>query len=265
MVMTLMEYLIKNPTNPLITDDFVQNGYAPFNDSTFMDTLTNWCDFNHGVLQVRPTIVDALEIDGDIIRKRVTNLLKGRQYQYSRLYNSTLLEYKPLENYDMEESGTDDTQTSGTRSTNIGEYSDNMSGTTTNNIGKVDNSSKSTTTEGGSVSHERKVAPFDSDTYAEQELTTDTFNKRTTTNDTITSTNERVDTSTHEDIHNISARQDTSNDTGSHVTEHKLTRHGNIGVTTSQQMLQSEREVAMFNFIGIVAHDIVKSICICIY
>ena len=41
--------------------------------------------------------------------------------------------------------------------------------------------------------------------------------------------------------------------------------YGNIGVTTSQQMLESERDIALFNFIGIVAHDIIKSICICIY
>lgn len=265
MVMTLMEYLLKNPTNPLITDDFAQSGYAPFNDADFMDTLTSWCDFNHGILQVRPTIVDALEIDADIIRKRVTNLLKTRKYQYSRLYNSTLLEYKPLENYDMEEEGTDDTLTSGSRSTNIGEYTDTMTGNTKANIGKVNGTNKSTTTEGGSEEHERKVAPFDSDTYAEQELTTDTFNKRTTTNDTTNSTDARIDTTSHEDAHNISARTDTSTDSGSHNLSHRLTRHGNIGVTTSQQMLQSEREVAMFNFIGIVAHDIVKSICICIY
>ena len=41
--------------------------------------------------------------------------------------------------------------------------------------------------------------------------------------------------------------------------------YGNIGVTTSQQMLQSEREVAYFNFVSIVAHDIIKLIAICIY
>ena len=42
-------------------------------------------------------------------------------------------------------------------------------------------------------------------------------------------------------------------------------KEGNIGVTTSQQMLESEREVALFNFIGIIAHDIIKLIAICIY
>ena len=47
--------------------------------------------------------------------------------------------------------------------------------------------------------------------------------------------------------------------------KHENHTHGNIGVTTSQQMLESEREVALFNFVGIVAHDIIKLIAICIY
>ena len=46
---------------------------------------------------------------------------------------------------------------------------------------------------------------------------------------------------------------------------HKSHMYGNIGVTTSQQMLESEREVAYFNFVSIVAHDIIKLIAICIY
>ena len=47
--------------------------------------------------------------------------------------------------------------------------------------------------------------------------------------------------------------------------KHENRTRGNIGVTTSQQMLESEREVALFNFVGIVAHDIVKLIAICLY
>lgn len=38
---------------------------------------------------------------------------------------------------------------------------------------------------------------------------------------------------------------------------HSFTRSGNIGVTTSQQMLQSERDLAHFDFIGYVAELIV--------
>ena len=40
---------------------------------------------------------------------------------------------------------------------------------------------------------------------------------------------------------------------------HNFTRAGNIGVTTSQQMLQSERDLAHFDFIGYVAEMIVTN------
>lgn len=40
---------------------------------------------------------------------------------------------------------------------------------------------------------------------------------------------------------------------------HNFTRAGNIGVTTSQQMLQSERDLAHFDFIGYVAEMIVNN------
>ena len=144
------------------------------------------------------------------------------------------------------------------------------------------------TTNTGSETHERKVAPFDSDTYAEQELTTDSFKDRKTIAENETIVANRTDTVTKNDTitggarentyttnstnslqhgmqENISERSNSHTDDSTSTTTHEFKRSGNIGVTTSQQMLESERNIAMFNFIGIVAHDIIKSICICIY
>ena len=133
-----------------------------------------------------------------------------------------------------------------------------------------------------------KFAPFDSDTYAEQELTTDSFKDRKTIAENETIVANRTDTVTKNDTitggarentyttnstnslqhgmqENISERSNSYTDDSTSTTKHEFKRTGNIGVTTSQQMLESERNIAMFNFIGIVAHDIIKSICICIY
>lgn len=44
--------------------------------------------------------------------------------------------------------------------------------------------------------------------------------------------------------------------------EHELTRSGNIGVTTSQQMIESERNVAFFSLYELIAKDIMKEICV---
>lgn len=45
----------------------------------------------------------------------------------------------------------------------------------------------------------------------------------------------------------------------------KLTRSGNIGVTTSQQMLQSEIELRKFNFIDMILKDVDSVMCLHIY
>lgn len=285
--------------------------YAPFNDSNFVDMLNEWCKFNHGSLQIRPLIEDALKTDADVIRKRVTNLINVRKYKYTRLYDTTLLEYNPIENYSMTEEGTDTSSESGTKTDNLGAYSDTTSGTdtttitdsktekigayedaststTTSDIAKLTTNTNNITTDTGSETHERKVAPFDSDTYAEQELNTDTFKDRKNVTDTNTTVSPHSDTTTtrgttaggarensyttsttdaleHGMTHNIGSRSNSYTDESNGTVTHKFTRSGNVGVTTSQQMLESERDIAMFNFIGIVAHDIIKAICICIY
>lgn len=41
--------------------------------------------------------------------------------------------------------------------------------------------------------------------------------------------------------------------------------HGNVGVTTSQQMLESERNVALFNLYKVIANDIIDYFCISIW
>lgn len=51
----------------------------------------------------------------------------------------------------------------------------------------------------------------------------------------------------------------------SETVTHSLTRSGNIGVTTSQQMLLSERDVAKFDFIGYVAEKIASNFTTALY
>lgn len=108
--------------------------------------------------------------------------------------------------------------------------------------------------------------------------------------DTHTST-EHTDTTTHlgysddkegRDTHEFSAtlekngttenssersgkRDTTIEGSAQDVTSHLLKRSGNIGVTTSQQMIESERQVANFNLVKIVAQDLVKLLCVCVY
>ena len=102
---------------------------------------------------------------------------------------------------------------------------------------------------------------------------TNTTNYNNVKNDINKSFNERKD----ENIKEFENRNDTSVKEYENRTDENIktftdredvtthTRSGNIGVTTSQQMLESERLIANFKFVDIVARDIVKKIAILLY
>lgn len=127
------------------------------------------------------------------ITQRVVNYINSIVYELDTLYLSTQQDYNPISNYDMTETGRDET-----RSTASG-----------------DTTSYGTTFD-------------DSDT-----------DRKTGKTSTSGSTSEAF-------IHNFS-------------------RSGNVGVTTSQQMLLSERDVAKFDFIGYVAERVASEFTSALY
>lgn len=147
--------------------------------------------------------------------KLVKSHLLLNSYKYSGLYKTTLLEYNPIENYSMTESGTD------TRMPNI-TTTDSM------NVGEQSNSTTSTDS----------VSPYDTQTF-------------TDSNKTIVSENNGARTDSN-----------TRTESGTETTKHDFKRSGNIGVTTSQQMLDSERKIVNFTFLKIVFSNIIDDTCI---
>lgn len=61
------------------------------------------------------------------------------------------------------------------------------------------------------------------------------------------------------------ARNNTRTDNLAHSEDRELTRAGNIGVTTSQQMLQAELDIRMYDFFESVYNDIDKVLAIPVY
>lgn len=311
-MLTIEQYIEENSTLPFSDIDFQQNGYSPLKDGDFQTILTNWIKFNHGSLQIRPTVDESLENNIGTIQKMVVNLYYAKQYSYEHLYNTTLLKYEPIENYDRTETTTDTTTRDTTDINEYGEQTTTNASDITNSQGaqsnsnntiesdewgetttvikdKLTKSGKERSTDTGKRLSEREVAPYDSETYYNQEKTTDSFDGYSHTNellDRIDETNSTVDVPSKTDTKTTTVTEELGSKTNKQITEQEQTQkqhtdtltgneqttykhenrtHGNIGVTTSQQMLESEREVALFNFVGIVAHDIIKLIAICIY
>lgn len=293
--MTINDYIVLVGSNPFTNANFITNGYAPLNDTTFQSVLSDYISFNHGNLNIRYTLEDSVINNPSILQNVIVNWYNTHKYQYEKLYNTTLLKYEPLQNYDRTEEITDNTERNGTNDTTFGSRTDTSTINNTTNIGAQDNTNtdnettkigaintetNSSTSKKGSESNEKEVAPYDAETYYNQEKDTLSFTNRTDTNNSTTTTNARTDTRTNTNTEKVGARIDTtesstSNTFGGHTDAtsrneietytHTSHMYGNIGVTTSQQMLASEREVAYFNFVSIVAHDIIKLIAICIY
>lgn len=224
----------------------------------------------------------------------------------TRLKNALTTEYKPLDNYNMVESGTDrrvidrdytrtttgsvneegntSTETTGTRTDNLTETATHTGtvGTEGTTTGKTtDTSTISTiiaesTKDEGTTDNTNNVSAYDSATLVGHDTSLETAtNERTaTTNNNVTHggdvdttatssntvTNNTTDTTTNTGTvknengetfsRNLTTTESgniTDNDDTTDSTEHTLTRSGNIGVTTSQQMLESEINLRVKN------------------
>lgn len=174
-----------------------------------------------GLYQIDPTILDNLHIPEDVDRETLINNLliesesleilypnpvflkhaidvwsKERLTVWEKLYNTTILEYNPIENYDRMEEGTN-----------------NASGTS-----------------GGNNTAIHSNTAYNSNTFSD------------TSKDTNSGTNE---------YENETAFQSRT--------------HGNIGVTTSQQMIQAEREVVKFCMTSYIINEFIDRFCLSVY
>lgn len=206
----------------------------------------------------------------DVITQRIQNacddLYLSHEYTYTRLFDTTQLEYNPIENYRMKEH--EDTENAGTDTTthNLGSHTDSTSygsttindvygnSTTTNNIG-----ARSVT-----VDATKDVAPFESQNYQHVDKTHDSTQQASAidTHEQSSRTDRHTQDS-HSDSTTYGGRVDKDSLEHGHSVKRELTRSGNIGVTTSQQMLESEREVTRFNFVRVVANDLIQTLCVC--
>ena len=249
----LIDY-VKNVSNIFPAD---ATYYAPFDSADFRGQLVDYIIMSYSNLQIRPTLED--HVDG--IPDLVISLLNSKKYSYVKLWETTQIEYDPIENYSMVESGKD--TTSGTTSNTIGSQTSETSGNNNATYGQAVQTGKTTNTKTGSQTDGRYITPYDTNEEQLAEKTKTDYSNITDSAESNVTNAEHSDSATTTTNTTLGARTDSG--TNSSSTTHEFKRSGNIGVTTSQQMLQSERDIAMFNFMAIVSHDIIKLITICIY
>lgn len=147
---------------------------------------------------------------------------------WNALYKTLSLEYNPIENYSM-------TETENVQDTHKGTVESN--GNNTN-------------------------------TYTETTLVNDTSNNQLwgfNSTDSVDSDKQTGDTTRDVESTMDSTHKNTDRETKDITSDRTLKRSGNIGVTTSQQMIESERQLWLWNFFESVFSDIDKILVLKIY
>lgn len=103
-------------------------------------------------------------------------------------------------------------------------------------------------------------------TYGKTESITQTENNQIDYNTVDTNENTSTETinqteNNQIDYNTVNTSENTNTETKNYNSHDKITRQGNIGVTSTQSLIEQERQVSMFSFYDVIAKDIVDFIC----
>ncbi|MBO7733508.1 MAG: hypothetical protein J6S67_13170 [Methanobrevibacter sp.] len=176
--------------------------------------------------------------DPHFLQKAIGSWSKKWYRTFTKWIDALNIEYNPLENYDRMEDYSD------TYNKGIKTQARRDSG----NTRTFDNQDELTRDSQDELTHdttdvtEREVSAYDSSTYQPAEKTT------TDLDGTDTTTYTGTDTTTHSGtIKDEYGEGSSGSETENSKNVHSGRLHGNIGVTTSQQMLEAELDIARWN------------------
>jgi hypothetical protein len=176
--------------------------------------------------------LEVLYTDPDFMKLAIGTWSAKQMPVWTKMYKTTTIEYDPLENYNR---------------TSTWETTNKLKTATNSLDSNADTSdSESTMTDKGTEND--YTAAFNSDPLV---------NNAKTEHDDAQGNTTKISNSgtlTHDST--------TDHDSDTNHTEHS---YGNIGVTTNQDMLMKEREVATFNIIDYITDDFKKRFCLLVY
>lgn len=201
----------------------------------------------------------------DLFRQTVKDWFFYKQWTFHHLIKIIEAEYSPIENFDRYEDYTDSNNGEISRSkkgqdNNTGGYTNQESGkdSTSNNGGSTDNINRTEITE-------NTISADNSSTYQPDNKSTKTTNETDTNihnDDTVVNYGKKL-TNTHTDTTKREEDELTKNVGDSHHVGHL---HGNIGVTTNQQMIEQELELLRhFDIYKFIADEFEKENMLMIY
>lgn len=233
--------------------------------------------------------LEVIYTDPSFMKFAIENWSKKELYTWNRIYAAANAEYDPIENYNRMETSTDTTE--GTRkhtgtdtTTNTGTDTTTNSGTdTVTNSGKDTtqasgtDSSTNTVTNSGSDATTRQTAAFNSTSLVDSGRDSTAYGHAQNTSASLTHgqkeelTHGHVEATQHGHVEALQHGHTMATQHGEQIAEdveisRESTIHGNIGVTTSQQMLEQELEVVpKLNVINYMIDSFKNRFCILVY
>lgn len=159
---------------------------------------------------------------------------------WQELYDTTQYEYNPIWNKDGTFSETE------TRNL-AGKETRNLAGVETRNLAGGNQESGS-----GSGTTENDVFGYNSETAAHESKVSDSNSYSRNSSSTQTGTINNTDTGTIDNT-----------DTG--TIKRERTEQGNIGITSTQELIERQREVVEFNIMDRIIKDFISRFCILVY
>ena len=181
---------------------------------------------------------------------------------FSDWFETAAIEYNPLENYDRIEEWTDKTKDISAESNATSRNASNSGSSQTDGASNTATAEQSEDTNGGTS--ENKVSAYNASTYAPHDKQETSGNTQSTTAGTTAG-------ETHDSTSISGSENETINGAMAGTFDRDFTHggriHGNIGVTTSQQMAQAQYELQLKwgNLYGQMADIFCKEMLITIY
>ena len=201
-----------------------------------------------GAIILRCQEFELLYSDPDFLIDAVNIWSRKNYWTFERWVNAINIQYNPLYNYDRTEEYTD---------THSGTYNKNGSGNSSGTTGTTNDLTEThnlTSTNDVTNTHSEKA--FNDTTLVSTQ--TDVVDQDGSDTGTITNTGTVTGNYSNTDAN-------TEAGTDGYTNQHNARLYGNIGVTTSQQMLQSELDIARWNMYEHMADLFASEFCIMVY
>ena len=203
--------------------------------------------------------------DPALLKQMINHYFKTRLAIHSQLVSVLSVEYDPIENYNRYEerntSGSNEVTTTDSETintTDLESINTTENGTTSGTVTSNTNGSTS-----GEV--ENTVSAFNADTYQPDDHTDSTTTSDTSTETETGGTSANTGTS-QKTGSGTSQKTGSGKETGTHSGQETAHIHGNIGVTTSQQMIESSIELlGVSDVYRYITADFIKTFCIRCY